>query len=68
MPEQEATDLGMIKAAKVLRKVMIEKFDSPKLNWTCWKNAFELQMQANSVPKRYCVQLVGHYLDDQSSK
>ncbi len=51
LPEQEATDLGMIEVAKALRKVMIEKFDLTNQNWTHWKKTFELQMQANSVPK-----------------
>ncbi len=66
LPEQDTTDLGMIEAAKALRKVQIEKFDSTKLNWTRWRKAFELQMQANSVPLGYWVQLLGHYLDARS--
>ncbi len=66
LPEQEATDLGMVEAAKALRKVVIEKFDSTKQNWMRWKKMFELQKRANIVPEGYWVQLVGHYLDDQS--
>ncbi len=66
LPKQEATDIGMVEAAKALHKVVIKKFDSTKQNWTHWKKMFELQMQGNAVPKSYWVQLVGHYLDDRS--
>ncbi len=56
----------MITAAKALRKVQIEKFDSKKLNWDRWRKHFELQMHANSVLPAYWVQLLGNYLDDRS--
>ncbi len=66
LPEQSVLDPNMLQAAKALRKVQIEKFDSTKLQWSCWRQMFELQMMANPIPKGYWVKLAGMYLDDHS--
>ncbi len=66
LPKQSILDSELVQAAKALCKVQIEKFNLTKLQWSRWKQMFELQMLANTIPKSYWVKLVGHYLDDRS--
>ncbi len=49
-----------------LRKVMVDKFDSCSLQWSRWKEQFELQMLANEVGEDYWVKVASFNLDEPS--
>ncbi len=66
LPQQLVLDPDMQEMANALRKVQIEKFDLTKLQWSWWRQMFELQMMANAIPKCYWVKLAGMHLDDRS--